>query len=377
MLELADIFVRHGAEYLVKFGDAMLPSHKRALYDICACRTAALGGHLMACSQNCGHMEYAYHSCKNRGCPKCHGKESRQWVEKRKNELLPFVTYFHLVFTLPSELREIVRKQQKKLYSILMQSAAESVQTLAADHKYVGGKLGMLAVLHTWTNAQLYHPHAHFLVPGGGVTNDGAWRKSRRKFLVPVKALSLIFRAKFLEKMQDEFPCLVIPREVWRKDWVVYCKPAQQGSEKVVEYLGRYVHRIAITNNRLLALKNGEVTFRYKQTRRNKKQWISSWKTMTLPALAFMARFLQHMPPKGFHKVRYYGLLSPVCREQLRQVQVLLISSQSGQKIDTCSKEKENQQRVCQLCKQGHMRPIKVLPRAIGSLTALLARSPP
>lgn len=366
MPELADIFIRYGTEYLAKFGDKMLPSHKRALRDIAMCRTRSLGGHLMSCDQLCGHAEYAYHSCKNRGCPKCHSTDTGKWVEKRKKELLPLVTYFHLVFTLPKELREEVRRHQIKLYSILMQAAAEALMKLAADPKYLGGRLGMLAVLHTWTNAQVYHPHAHFLVPGGGVASDRIWLESKRNFLVPVKALSPIFRAKFLEKLQDALPCFSIPKEVWKKEWVVYCKPTVQGSEKVIEYLGRYVHRVAITNNRIISFANGQVTFRYKQTGRNKKKWKSIWNTMTLPAMKFIARFLQHVPPKGFHKVRYYGLLSPACRPLLRQVQLMLAADPRVRESSTTNpkdgNKNANQPRTCILCKKGILVAVKVLP---------------
>ena len=381
MPELADIFIRYGAEYLERFGDKMLPSHKRALYNITMCRTQALGGHLMVCDQHCGHTEYAYHSCKNRACPKCHAKDIRQWVEQRKTELIPFITYFHLVFTLPQELREVVRRNQKKLYSILMQAAAESLMKLAADPKYVGGKLGMLSVLHTWTNAQAYHPHAHFLVPGGGLTAEDIWVESRKKFLVPVKALSLIFRAKFLEKLQNAMPCLTIPKEVWEKEWVVYCKPTVQGSEKVIEYLGRYVHRVAITNNRILSIENGRVTFRYKQTKKYKKKWKNSWRTMTLPALKFITRFLQHVPPKGFHKVRYYGLLSSASRPLLRRIQLLLATDSRVKEVHHPNPEEENinanQSLTCRFCKKGIMVAVQILRPVLATPFPTPARSPP
>lgn len=217
MAELADVFRRYGRQYLETFGAAVLPSHRRAIADIAACRTEALGGYLVQCD-SCAAQDKAYRSCKNRACPKCHRNDTLHWLEKRTAELLP-VMYFHVVFTLPKQLRRLVRQHQKTLYAVLMKAAAEALMKLAADPKYVGGKIGILAMLHTWTSAGIYHPHVHCLVPGGGITPDqSSWIYSRKNFLVPVKALSPIFRAKFLEMAQDALPCLQIPREVWEKD---------------------------------------------------------------------------------------------------------------------------------------------------------------
>lgn len=372
MPELADIFTRYGEEYLDLYGEEMLPSHRRALWDIAQCRTEALGGHLVQCD-HCSKLDYSYHSCKNRACPKCHRKDTEKWLEQRRAELLP-VIYFHVVFTLPKELRKLVRQHQKTLYGILMKAAAESLMKLAADPKYVGGKIGMLAVLHTWTNAQAYHPHGHFLVPGGGVSPDGKlWIPSNGKFLVPVKALSPIFRAKFLEMAQDALPCVTFPKEVWEKGWVVYCKPSVQGADKVLQYLARYVHRIAITNNRILSIKNGEVTFRYKETGKRKKKRVSRWRTMTLPAMEFIRRFLQHVPPKGFHKLRYYGLLSSANRPLLRQVQLLMANDATVAKTENDA-DCPNRSIRCRFCGKGFMVVVEVLPRL---RKKRLARSPP
>ncbi len=376
MPELADIFRRYGPEYIVRFGKNMLPSHRRAIRDIVDCRTEALGGHVVKCD-HCLALDYAYHSCKNRGCPKCHGNDTQRWLNKRRAELLE-VIYFHLVFTLPAELREIVRSHQKTLYSILMRAAAHALLKLAVDPKYVGAKSGMLAVLHTWTNALAFHPHGHFLVPGGGISPDGRWLSSRKNFLVPVKALSPIFRAKFMEMAQDALPCVKLPAEVWEKDWVVYAKPTVQGSDKVLQYLARYVHRIAITNNRILAIENDQVTFRYKETRKQKKKGQSRWKTMTLPAMKFMARFLQHMPPRGFHKVRYYGIWSPANRSLLRQVQLRLASKVKVEDNPIAGAEDDDhapqQIRRCRLCNEGFMMVVSIIPRG---WKKDLARSPP
>jgi hypothetical protein len=376
MPELADIFRRYGPEYIARFGKDMLPSHRRALDDIVDCRTEILGGHVVKCD-HCLALDYAYHSCKNRACPKCHSNDTQRWLNKRRAELLE-VVYFHVVLTLPAELREIVRKHQKTLYSILMRAAAYALLKLAADPKYVGGKIGMLAVLHTWTNALVFHPHGHFLVPGGGVSSDRRyWLSSRKNFLVPVKALSPIFRAKFMEMAQEALPCVKLPTKAWEKDWVVYAKPAVQGSDKVLQYLARYVHRIAITNNRILSIANDQVTFRYKKTRKKKNKWQSQWKTMTLPVMKFMARFLQHVVPRGFHKVRYYGIWSPANRSLLRQVQLRLASDVKVENKPIAGAEDgdaSNQCRRCRFCKQGFMIVVATIPRG---WKKDLARSPP
>lgn len=377
MPELADIFRRYGTEYITRFGENMLPSHRRATRDIVDCRTEVLGGHVVKCD-HCQAVDYAYHSCKNRACPKCHGNDTQRWLEKRRGEILETV-YFHVVFTLPAELREIVRAHQKALYDILLRAAASALLKLAADPKYVGAKIGMLAVLHTWTNALLYHPHGHFLVPGVGTTPDGKYRAvSGKKFLVPAKALSPIFRAKFMEMAKDALPEVKLPAEVWKKDWVVYAKPAVQGSDKVLQYLARYVHRIAITNNRILTIENDQVTFRYKQRRKNKGNGQSPLKTMTLPVMQFMARFLQHVPPQGFHKVRYFGIWSPANRDILMGIQQRLQGKNKAEE-SAGAEPKDNDHAGCQavrcrFCKQGVMIVVGLIPRGRGKS---LARSPP
>jgi len=328
MPELADIFRRYGPAYLQRFGEAMLPSHRRAFQDIAECRTEALGGHVFVCD-HCGHEQYAYHSCRNRSCPKCHEDDTEAWIEARRKELLP-TPHFHVIFTLPQELRHCVRRHQKKLYAILMKAAAKALIKLAADPHYVGGLIGILTVLQTWTRALVYHPHVHCLVPAGGVSAHGrAWLDARVNYLVPVDALSLIFRGLFREFVGKELPDLHLPQSVWRTRWVVHCKPTVQGTEKVLDYLGRYVHRVAITNNRILSIDDGKVTFRYKDSRD------ACWKTMSLHADEFIRRFLQHVLPRGFHKVRYYGLWRPAHRRLLRQVQLRLGTTQPGRQPDS------------------------------------------
>ena len=368
MPELADVFRRYGAGYLARFGATMLPGHRRAIHDIIDCRTEVLGGHVVQCD-HCRAVDYAYHSCKNRACPKCHGNDTQKWLEKRRAEMLDCL-YFHLVFTLPAELREIVRAYQKTLYDILLRAAAAALLKLAADPKYVGARIGILAVLHTWTNALVFHPHAHFLVPGRGLTGAGEPRSARGNFLVPVKALSPIFRAKFMEMARQALPDVQFPAEVWHKEWVVYAKPAVQGSDRVLHYLGRYVHRIAITNNRILACDHDQVTFRYRQ-RKSKEP--GHWRTMTLPATQFMARFLQHVPPRGFHKVRYYGLWSPANRELLQRMQ-LPDKPETGENSGTEADDHNRAGRPtgpCRFCRQGFMIVVAVVGpsgKSVGNL---------
>jgi hypothetical protein len=361
MIELADIIAKFGVEYRNEFG-MMLPSHKRALADILACRTEIMGGHLLECDA-CGYQHYSYHSCKNRSCPKCHTNDIKRWLEKRETELLP-VRYFHVVFTLPQELREIVRSNQSKLYSILMQAASEMLLKLALDPKHVGGKLSILALLHTWTRAMEFHPHVHMLVPAGGLDKDGNWRTTRKKWLVPVKALSKLFRARFMKLAKKALPDENFPQEVWEKEWVVYCKPSLNNSKKVLRYLGRYVHRIAITNSRIESMDNGQVTFRYQESATGKL------KKMTLPGKEFLRRYLQHVLPQGFHKVRYYGLLSPANRVTLKRLQLLLAPRRKITPDDI--KEvagKPVNKHLCPCCSEGVMVVIDSLPRKSRSPT--------
>lgn len=318
MPEVADIFRRYGGDYLETFGPGVLPSHRRALQDILCCRTPVLGGHVYRCD-HCGREHYVYHSCRNRSCPQCHGAATAAWLAHRRKELLP-VEYFHLVFTLPAALRDFVRRHQKTLYGVLMKAAAQALKKLAADPKYVGGQIGVLAVLHTWSCTLTYHPHVHCLVPGGGVTAQQDWRPAHKGYLVPVKALSRIFRGLFLDMAAGQLPGVTVPNAAWDQPWVVYCKPSVQGAEKTLDYLGRYVHRVAVSNRRILSIEDGKVCFRYQNSRTRE------WKTMTLPAQEFIRRFLQHVLPKGVHKVRYYGLWAPANRKRLRRVQIALLA---------------------------------------------------
>lgn len=324
MVEVADVLRRYGAEYLQKFSDRMPSSHRRAFEDLLRCRTPALGGHVFECD-HCGRLEYSYHSCCNRSCPKCHTKDTQAWLQAREKELLP-VPYYHVIFTLPQELRAFARSHPKEVYGLLIQSAADSILTLAADPHYVGGRVGVMAVLHTWGANLSYHPHVHCLVTGGGLASDGhTWMAARQDYLVPVRALSRLFRGLVLDRIRKQFEEIHLPGSLWQKDWVVHCKPAVQGTATVLNYLARYIHRVAITNNRILSAEDGKVTFRWK------KPGGAQTKTMTVSAEEFIRRFLQHVLPAGVHKVRYYGLWSPSHRQNLRKVQQTLTPSAEDQ----------------------------------------------
>jgi hypothetical protein len=313
VFEVADILRRYGGDYLDRFGDAIPKRHRRAIRDIIDCRTPVFGGHVYACDR-CGQKHFSYHSCGNRHCPKCHGHNVEAWIDARRTELLP-VPYFHLVFTLPQQLRRIVRAHPRSLYGILMKAAARALMKLAADPRYVGGQLGILAVLHTWTRTLEYHPHVHCLVPGGGLSPEGNWVPSRSDYLVPVKALSRIFRGVFADLTRKTCPDITLPQSIWNRPWIVYAKPAVQGTDHVLTYLGRYVHRVAIANSRIISIDNGRIVFRYQRAGE------TQWKTMALSAREFIRRFLQHVLPAGVHKVRYYGLWAPANRQRLHDLQ--------------------------------------------------------
>lgn len=361
MLELADIFRRHGAAY--RATHQLLPSQLRALQDIAACRTAYFGGQLKQCD-HCDRLLYAYHSCRNRHCPKCHGDQTARWLQQQQTRLLP-APYFHLTFTLPAELRPLAFAHQKKVYGLLMRSAAAALQKLALDPQYLGGQLGALVVLHTWTRDLRYHPHVHLLVTGGALTADGnQWLSTKHPaFLMPEGALAKIFRAKLCAALKRAALLHQVPRAVWRAKWVVYCQAAGQGRE-VLNYLARYLFRVALSNSRLERFENGQVTFRYRD---NHSQQLHR---VTLPAEEFIRRFLLHTLPRSFAKVRYYGLFSPAARTQLEQARTLLTATaltaahlaQPQSSLPAASLPLPDTPR-CPFCLLGQLRHIAVLPR--------------
>jgi hypothetical protein len=321
MVELADVFGRFAGAYLEAHGAAMPPSHRRAIADIIACRTAALGGHLWRCD-HCHAEVFAYHSCKNRSCPKCHTEQTQAWLDRRRAEMLP-TAYFHATITIPDELRQALRANQRDGYGALLTAAATAIIELARDRRFVGGTVGVLAVLHTWTQQLLYHPHVHCLITGGGVSPDGrSWCPARRAFLVPPKALAKLVRGKLQVLLRQRRPDLVLPPSVWRKPWIVHITSWDAGEPAVLDYLARYVFRVAITNARLVGLDAEAVTIRYKQRKS------ARWRTRRVAGEEFMRRFLQHVLPKGFHKVRYFGLWHPAHRALAARVRLRLALDQ-------------------------------------------------
>jgi hypothetical protein len=317
VVELADIFRHYGPAYRAKFGDRLLPSHRHAMWAIEHCRTEALGGHVYHCL-DCDTRVYQYHSCRNRHCPKCQNEQAQHWLEHQQELLLP-VPYFMLTFTLPAPLRPLARSQQTLIYDLLFRTSAAATQHLAADPRFIGGQLGLVGVLHTWGRTLTYHPHVHYLIPAGGLADDGqTWRPARDDFLVPVKALSGIFRARFRDAWRSTELFDLVPTSVWEHDWVVHCKAVGNG-ETAFKYLAPYIFRVAISNSRILKVENDHVTFRYRASDTGQA------KLCTLAVEEFIHRFLQHVLPKGFVKVRYYGFLSVSQRAQLATLRQQLV----------------------------------------------------
>ncbi|KAI5915583.1 IS91 family transposase [Thauera sp. 2A1] len=321
-LELADIFRQLGPAYRRDHVAALSRGQRRVMSAIERCRTAALGGHVEQCDA-CGHQRIAFNSCRNRHCPKCQSLTRAQWLEDRRAELLP-VEYFHVVFTLPQEIAAIAYQNKAAIYDLLFRATAETLRTIAADPKHLGAEIGFIAILHTWGQNLLHHPHLHCVVPGGGLSPDGQrWIACRPGFFLPVRVLSRLFRRRFLTMLQQAFAAgsltfhnvlaeLTDPRAfarylapTARAEWVVYAKPPFGGPQRVLEYLGRYTHRVAIANSRLVAFADGQVAFRWKDYRH-----ASRHKVMRLEAGEFVRRFLLHVLPSGFQRIRHYGWLA-------------------------------------------------------------------
>ena len=317
MVDLAEIFRQYGPAYRAKFGDRLLPSHQHVMWAIEHCRTAALGGHVYHCP-DCDTSVYQYHSCRNRHCPKCQNEQAQPWLEHQHELLLP-VPYFILTFTLPAPLRPVARSHQALLYDLLFRTSAAETQHLAAEPRFVGGQLGLVGVLHTRGCTLTYHPHVHYLIPAGGLADDGqTWRPARADFLVPVKALSGIFRARLRDALRSTNLFDLVPAMVWEQDWVVHCQAVGQG-ETAFKYLAPYIFRVAISNSRILKVENDHVTFRYRASDTGQAR------ICTLAAEEFIHRFLQHVLPKGFGKVRDYGFLSVAHRAQLTTLRQHLV----------------------------------------------------
>jgi len=387
-LEVAEVFRRYGPAYRQQHARSLSRGQRRVMSAIELCRTAALGGHLEQCD-SCGHQRPAYNSCRDRHCPKCQSLARAQWLQDRQAELLP-VEYFHVVFTVPQEIAALAYQNKKVVYGILFRATAETLRTIAADPKHLGAEIGFLAVLHSWGQNLLFHPHLHCVVPGGGISPDGQrWIACRPGFFLPVRVLSSLFRRLFLEDLQAAFDHgqlqffsslepLRDPKAfahylapLHQVDWVVYAKPPFGGPEQVLNYLGRYTHRVAISNNRLLDIDDGKVTFRYKDYRHQGHQ-----KTMTVEADEFIRRFLLHVLPDGFQRIRHYGLLAPryrqaklaLCRQLLQLLGVIvtftgIVPPQDKPDYrDVYEKLTGQSLRDCPVCHRGQMVVIAILP---------------
>ncbi len=323
-LEVADIFRRHGDTFRAAQGNRLSLDQRKVMAAIEACRTSALGGHVERC-EDCGEIRVAYNSCRDRHCPKCQGLARLQWLADRRAELLP-VAYFHVVFTVPSPIAAIALQNKALVYDILFKAAAQTIRVIAADPKHLGAETGMIAILHTWGQTLTHHPHVHCIVPGGGLGPDGRWVECKPNFFLPVHLLSRCYRRLFLERLRTAFDAggIVFHGELVRlRDpsefaqylkplanipWVVFAKRPFAGPSQILEYLGRYTHRVAIANGRLLDCHDGRVSFRWKDYRAQNKS-----KAMTLDANEFMRRFLTHVLPKGFRRIRHFGFLANSC----------------------------------------------------------------
>ena len=388
--EVADVLRRYLADY--QGAHRLSLQQYKAAQAIMHCRTAALGGHIDACTA-CGHWVVSYNSCGNRHCPKCQWSAQQRWMKNRMEELLP-VTYFHLVFTLPEGLNPVVMNNEARLYNLLFRAAWETLDQLARQPKWLGAQAGMIAVLHTWGQNLSLHPHLHCIVPGGGLTGDGTtWVGSRDKCFLPVRVLSRLFQGKFLHYLRQmyqqgqlefhgqaaaleaEKPFQQLITALYKSEWVVYAKRPFGGPEQVINYLGRYTHRIAISNRRILSVQDDKVSFAYKDYRQDGKQ-----KTMTLDAREFIRRFLQHCLPPGFQKIRYYGILST----RNRKTKLATLQQSLDYQPPTVAPIQQTAQvKTCPACGRPAMQHLGLIPApifrpgSIGGIKIPHARAPP
>jgi Putative transposase/Transposase zinc-binding domain len=390
-LEVADIFRRYGEAYRKQHGASMSTAQRRVMTAIEVCRTAALGGHLERCDQ-CGHERNAYNSCGDRHCPKCQSLARAQWIEARQTELLD-TPYFHVVFTVPEEITSIAYQNKEVVYGILFRTTAETLKTIAADPKHLGAEIGFFAVLHSWGQNLQLHPHLHCVVPGGGLSPDGQrWVSCRPGFFLPVRVLSRLFRRLFLESLEKAFDAGKLQlsgaleplqqrtafcqhlAKAKTAEWVVYAKRPFAGPAQVLDYVGRYTHRVAISNNRLLDIDNDQVRLPWKDYRHQ-----GQVKTIKLSADEFIRRFLLHVLPQGFQRIRYYGFLGNRYRQQkLDQCRRLLGMPETGQEPSS-STEKDYRDRYedltgcslrqCPHCHQGSMVRVSILPATKAPMT--------
>jgi hypothetical protein len=387
-LTVADVFRRSGDTYRDHRGPSLSMAHRRVMAAIEQCRTAALGGHVEQCDR-CGHRRVWYNSCRNRHCPTCQSLARAAWIEDRTADLLD-TEYFHVVFTVPQAIAEIAAQNKAVVYGILFRATAETLRTIAADPRHLGAEIGFFAVLHTWGQTLLHHPHLHCVVPGGGLSPDGTrWIACRSGFFLPVRVLSRLFRRLFLTALHDAFEdgqlrftaslqALSDPhgfadhlQSARQTEWVVYAKPPFAGPQQVLDYVGRYTHRVAISNHRLLDMDDGHVRFRYKNYRADRSE---TPQTMTLAATEFIRRFLLHVLPAGFHRMRHYGLLGnrhrthklARCRQLLGTTVALPIVGETRPPDyrDHYESLTGVSLRACPVCPDGHMIVTECLRRA-------------
>jgi hypothetical protein len=368
-LEVADVFRAAGPAYRAAQAGHLSLHQLKVMAAIEQCRTAALGGHVEVCD-DCGHRRIAYNSCRNRHCPKCQGAAARTWLAERKADLLP-VGYFHVVFTLPAEVADIALQNKALVYDLLFRAASETMLTIAADPKHLGARIGLTAVLHTWGSALTHHPHVHVVVPGGGLAPDGSrWIACKPGFFLPVRVLSRLFRRLILDRLEavhhasklaffadlapladpTAFAAMLAPLR--RSEWVVYAKRPFAGPQAVLAYLSRYTHRVAIANSRLLALDERGVTFRWKDYRARDGATGHAWiKSMTLAADEFIRRFLLHVLPDGFHRIRHYGLFASGTRAvNIARIRTLLAPAPSPDEVAPQPAHDEPPAPVCPCC---------------------------
>jgi len=378
LLEVADIVRAHGESFRQRYAGKLTLEQLKTLSAIEQCRTAVLGGHLERCDR-CDHEVPAYNSCLNRHCPKCQGRDRARWLAARCADLLP-VPYFHLVFTLPSELRPLSLRNPHPVYSLLLRTAADSVLEIAADPKHLGARAGILAVLHTWTQKVEHHPHAHLIVPGGGLSPDGErWVRSRSEdFFARVEVLSRTFRRRFLrglkklyrdgtlrltgplEELEDPELFRGLINALWAKEWVVYSKKPFAGPERVLKYLARYTHRVALSNHRLVAMEGDRVSFTWRNRDEGYRREI-----LPLEAHQFLRRFLLHVLPKGFVRIRTYGLLANRNRRQaVEKCRRVLRAPPPPAAEEVCTEP-----RLCPACGEGHLHRVATLPAARAAAT--------
>jgi Putative transposase/Transposase zinc-binding domain len=385
-LEVAEVIRSCRDAFLQRYGAGLTSEQRRALDDLTACRTAALGGHVLGCLE-CGHQEVSYNSCGNRHCPKCQATAAARWLETQAADLLD-TPYFHVVFTLPSALGPVARHNPRAVYGLLMRAAAQTLLEVAANPKHLGAEVGVLAVLHTWGQNLALHPHVHCVVTGGGLSPDAScWVAGRDDFFLPVRILSRVFRGKFLSGLRAAFQkgrlrlhgrlkALARPErfhhlldETVRTEWVVYAKPPTKGPATVLKYLARYTHRAAISNRRLVSLTDGLVSFRWKDYAHGSKRG-----TMTLEAVEFVRRFLMHVLPSGFVRVRHYGLLANRHRQEklarCRELLGMAVSSQ-GDPVPT------DPDPVTPTGDETTVAPTRVCPRCGAGRMVVVAEFPP